>query len=170
MPGWGAALAKRGSAGGSLNLSDQQPGRTAATPAGTLPLRHCRIYALQMSKLGKDLIQAADEALAIAGGGLDPKTYRVHIPKDIDVKQIRKSYHLSQSKFAQQFDIPIATLRDWEQKRRRPERLARLLLLMLALERPAVQRVLVALSSTGRKPTGSITAKLPPRKHESIER
>jgi probable addiction module antidote protein len=35
-------------------------------------------------KLGKRLIKAADEALAIARGGLDPKTYRVHRPDDDD--------------------------------------------------------------------------------------
>jgi|GraSoiStandDraft_41_1057321.scaffolds.fasta_scaffold7420290_2 hypothetical protein len=34
--------------------------------------------ALDMSKLGKRLIQAAQEGVAIARGELDPATYRVH--------------------------------------------------------------------------------------------
>jgi hypothetical protein len=38
-----------------------------------------------MSKLGKRLIAAADEALAIARGGADPATHNVHVPADVDV-------------------------------------------------------------------------------------
>lgn len=38
-----------------------------------------------MSKLGKRLITAAKEARAIARGEADPKTYRIHVPAEIDV-------------------------------------------------------------------------------------
>ena len=43
-----------------------------------------------MSKLGRRLIAAAKEARRIAQGKADPATYRVHIPKRIDVASIRK--------------------------------------------------------------------------------
>lgn len=36
------------------------------------------------------------------------------------IKELRLQTGLSQSKFANMFDIPIATLKDWEQERRNP--------------------------------------------------
>jgi hypothetical protein len=43
-----------------------------------------------MSKLGKRLIAAADEALAIGRGEADPATYNMHVPSDVDARKIRK--------------------------------------------------------------------------------
>ncbi len=65
-----------------------------------------------MSKMGKRLIQGAKQALAIARGEADPATYRVHVPADIDVADIRKKLDLSQSEFASGFGIAPGTLRD----------------------------------------------------------
>src|SRR5215468_5353540 len=78
-----------------------------------------------MSKLGKKLIQAAREGRAIARGELDPTTYRVHVPADVDVRKIRKELKLSQAEFAAEFGLSAATVRDWEQNRDRPEGAAR---------------------------------------------
>ncbi len=39
----------------------------------------------------------------------------------IDVKQIRATTHLSQEKFARIVNVPVGTLRGWEQGRRQPE-------------------------------------------------
>lgn len=36
------------------------------------------------------------------------------------IKELRLQTGLSQSKFANMFDIPVATLKDWEQERRNP--------------------------------------------------
>lgn len=36
------------------------------------------------------------------------------------VRELRLQTGLSQSKFAKMFDIPVATLKDWEQERRNP--------------------------------------------------
>jgi putative transcriptional regulator len=69
-----------------------------------------------MIKLGKRLIQAAREGLAIARGKADPATYRVHVPTEVDVRKIRRRL-----KFAAKFGIPAATIREWEQNRRKPE-------------------------------------------------
>jgi putative transcriptional regulator len=98
-----------------------------------------------MTKLGQRLIQAADEALDFARGNLDPKSYRLHIPEDIDVKEIRSRLELSQTGFATKFAIPEPTLRDWEQGRRKPSGMARLFLLLLRYEPAAVHRLLSAL-------------------------
>lgn len=38
----------------------------------------------------------------------------------MEVKELRLQTGLSQSKFAKMFDIPISTLKDWEQERRNP--------------------------------------------------
>ena len=38
----------------------------------------------------------------------------------MDIRQMREQTGLSQSKFAMMFDIPLSTLRDWEQERRKP--------------------------------------------------
>jgi putative transcriptional regulator len=95
-----------------------------------------------MSKLGKRLIRAADEALAIARGEADPTTYRVHVPADLNVRAIRKRTNLSQSEFSAKFGIPPGTLRDWEQKRKVPDRAARVLLVVIDKEPEAVKRAL----------------------------
>jgi len=47
-----------------------------------------------------------------------------------DVRAIRTKYGLSQNKFAQLLGISPATLRNWEQGRRKPEGPARILLLV----------------------------------------
>lgn len=36
------------------------------------------------------------------------------------IRELRLQTGLSQSKFAKMFDIPVATLKDWEQERRNP--------------------------------------------------
>ena len=100
-----------------------------------------------MTDLGRRLIKAANEGVAIARNEQDPTTYRVHIPDDIDVKTIRESFKLTQSGFAARFAIPEATLRDWEQHRRKPSGMARLFLLLLAREPAAVRRFMAALSA-----------------------
>jgi|ERR1700686_3282864 putative transcriptional regulator len=95
-----------------------------------------------MSKLGKRLIKAADQALAIARGEADPKTYRVHVPTEIDVRKIRRRLKLSQAEFASKFGLSVATVRDWEQHRRKPEGPARVLLKIIKEEPEAVSRAL----------------------------
>jgi len=96
-----------------------------------------------MSKLGKRLIEAADQALAIARGEADPKTYNVHVPEKLDVRAIRSGLNLSQAQFAAKFGLRAGTVRDWEQNRRQPEGAARVLLTVIMKEPEAVARALV---------------------------
>jgi len=97
-----------------------------------------------MSKLGKRLIKAADEAIAIARGTADPATYRVHVPSSIDVRRIRRRLGMSQTEFAARFGIAPGTLRDWEQRRKTPDGAARVLLMVIDKEPKAVLRALAA--------------------------
>ena len=95
-----------------------------------------------MSKLGKRLIAAAKEARKIVRGEADPATFKVHLPAELDVQAIRKKTGLSQVAFAAKFGIPRGTLRDWEQRRRKPEGPARVLLLVIQDNPQAVTRAL----------------------------
>lgn len=54
-----------------------------------------------------------------------------HVPDDIDVAAVRKASALSQDAFARRIGVAVGTLRNGEQRRRRPEGLARVLLARL---------------------------------------
>ena len=75
-----------------------------------------------MTKLGQRLVESAYEALAIAEGRVAPA--RILEPPAVDVAGLRKRLRLSQSAFAARYGLAVATVRDWEQKRRRPDRMA----------------------------------------------
>jgi putative transcriptional regulator len=98
-----------------------------------------------MTKTAFEKIAAGlQDAIAIANGEQDPSTYRVHVVSDIDVAAIRKRLGLSQAKFAERFGLSPATVRDWEQGRRRPDRTARTLLTVIDRDPEAVERALTA--------------------------
>lgn len=82
------------------------------------------------------------DAVAIQRGEADPATYRVHVPRQVDVKAIRQKLDLSQNQFANRFGFSVAAVRDWEQARRTPEAAARVLLTVIDREPEAVQRAL----------------------------
>ncbi|WP_138469837.1 DNA-binding transcriptional regulator [Poseidonocella sp. HB161398] len=91
-------------------------------------------------KLGAELVESAKEALAIAEGAAEPTA--VFEPDQPDVRTIRKAQNLSQGRFAQRYGLPLSTIRDWEQGRRRPERAACLLLRLIEAEPEVVAQVL----------------------------
>jgi putative transcriptional regulator len=93
-----------------------------------------------MTTFAKELIESANEALAIAEGRLQPT--KIITPEVIDVAAIRKRLNLSQDKFAARFGLSAATVRDWEQKRRRPDRIATNLLKVIAHAPETVERAL----------------------------
>jgi putative transcriptional regulator len=96
----------------------------------------------KMSNFEKELLQSLDEARAIARGEMKPA--RIFIPPDVDVAAIRKRLGLSQSKFAARFGLTHGAIRDWEQRRRRPDPAARVLLTVIDREPEAVERALAA--------------------------
>jgi putative transcriptional regulator len=98
-----------------------------------------------MSKKAFNKIAAGlKDAIAIARGEAGRASYRVHVPADVDVGRIRRKLKLSQSDFAARFGIAPGTLRDWEQKRKRPEGPARILLVVIEREPDAVERAIRA--------------------------
>ena len=96
-----------------------------------------------MTKVGKSLVESTAEALAYARGEADESKYGVHVPEKIDVKAVRASLKLSQDKFADEYGFVVATIRDWEQNRRSPDRYARMLLRIIEKESEAVKRALL---------------------------
>ena len=57
-------------------------------------------------------------------------------------RALRLRMKLSQEQFAEQFAIPIGTLRDWEQRRKEPDAAARAYLRVIAAEPEMVRRVM----------------------------
>jgi putative transcriptional regulator len=97
-----------------------------------------------MSKIGTRLIKAAKEARAIVRGEITDG-FVVHVPDDVDVKALRKKLKCSQSEFSRQFGFAIDAVQDWEQRRRTPDRTARIFLTVIAREPEAVRRALGAM-------------------------
>jgi putative transcriptional regulator len=60
------------------------------------------------------------------------------------VRLARQALGLTQEQFAERFRIPIGTLRDWEQGRRKPEAPALAYLAVIERETDAVDRALAA--------------------------
>jgi len=57
-------------------------------------------------------------------------------------KTLRRALGITQEEFSARYHIPIRTLQDWEQGRRKPESAARAYLLVIAREPKAVDRAL----------------------------
>lgn len=59
-----------------------------------------------------------------------------------DIKAIRQKAKLSQPKFAEAYQLEVATLRDWEQGRRQPDRPAQVLLKLIDEDPEMIRRML----------------------------
>ena len=94
-----------------------------------------------MSKAGSKLIKSAEQALAYARGETS-EGFVAHVPEEVDVKSIRVALGLTQSEFSHRFGFDVRTVQDWEQKRRMPDRSARILLKVISCEPEAVERAL----------------------------
>ncbi len=77
-------------------------------------------------ELFDELLESVKQGAAIVKGTLKPsRTFKF---PESEVRKIRNQYGLSQDKFAALMGISVATLRNWEQGRRKPEGPARILL------------------------------------------
>ena len=94
-----------------------------------------------MSKAGNKLIKSANQALAYARGEISDG-FTVNVPEEIDVKSLRNGLGLTQLEFSLRFGFDVRAVQDWEQKRRQPDRAARILLTVIAHEPEAVKRAL----------------------------
>ncbi|HEY3287742.1 MAG TPA: helix-turn-helix domain-containing protein [Gemmatimonadaceae bacterium] len=87
-------------------------------------------------ELFDELLESVTEAKAIARGKKAPSrafgAAEVLDGRHPDVAALRRHFKLSQSKFAALLGISVDTLQNWEQKRRRPEGPAKVLLRIAA--------------------------------------
>ena len=96
-----------------------------------------------MSKLFDDIMEGAEAALAYAEGKkVDVIVHEVEVPERIDVAAIRKRLKISQTKFAEAYGFDVATLRNWEQKRRIPPKHVRAYLKVIDRQPQAVRAAL----------------------------
>lgn len=87
------------------------------------------------------LVQGLNEARTYARG--EPVDALVaHIPEAIDVAKVRRDMRLTQAAFSRRMGISAATLRNWEQGRRKPEGPARVLLALIAANPRVVEDTL----------------------------
>jgi putative transcriptional regulator len=96
-----------------------------------------------MSRKAFEMIKAGlEDAIAYAEGDKNRgRERRVYVP-NIDVAVMRARLGLSQGDFAAAFGVSVATVRNWEQGRRRPDGPARVLLAVVDREPEAVLRAL----------------------------
>lgn len=73
-----------------------------------------------LSPLAQSIARGLQEALQHAEGNPAPGT-RVHTFNFADAKAIREKLGMTQGVFAKTYNIPVHTLRGWEQKQRHPD-------------------------------------------------
>ena len=108
-----------------------------------------------MSKSGERILRGAREARAFVRGEAK-EGFVVHVPERIDVKSIRAKLAMTQQEFAMRFGFAYDAVRDWESRRRQPDRAARVLLTVIS-HRPDV--VEEALSRAGRMSASARTTR-----------
>ena len=89
---------------------------------------------------------AAEQIVRAAHADPDAKPFTAaqlarakHTPR---AKIIRQALGITQEEFAARFQIPLGTLRDWEQGAKEPDRAARAYLTVIAQDPEAVQKAL----------------------------
>ena len=74
--------------------------------------------------------------------GSDEELDRLGLKKLVSVKRLREYLGLTQEEFAARYRIPVGTLRDWEQGRKRPDAPARAYLTVIERDPRAVASLL----------------------------
>ena len=94
-----------------------------------------------MSDAFKSIERGLKEAIAHARGQGPATVHEIEVPEP-DVRAIRARTGLSQAAFARSIGVAKGTLLNWEQRRRRPEGPARVLLALIDKDPQIVQKTL----------------------------
>jgi putative transcriptional regulator len=89
-----------------------------------------------MSAMFDDLMTGLAEVDAFLGG--ETAGCKVTLPKDVDVKAIRKQLGMTQARFSDTFGFSLDAVKHWEGGRRTPEASARAFLTVIARNPKAV--------------------------------
>jgi putative transcriptional regulator len=95
-------------------------------------------------KVASGIRRGLEQALAYARGEADEGKYRVHVPRDVDVRAIRDKLGMTQEVFADTFGFSVNTLRHWEHGKRRPEGPTRAYLMVIDRAPKTVRKALRA--------------------------
>lgn len=90
------------------------------------------------------IMNGLSEAADYASGRVEKRAFRVHAPKAVNVKAIRRKLKLTQAAFADRYGFAVGAVRDWEQGRRQPEAAARILLKVIEKRPDIIAEVLAA--------------------------
>lgn len=74
--------------------------------------------------------------------GSEEDLFRLGLKRIVNTKKLRDRLGLTQEEFAARYRIPVGTLRDWEQGRKRPDAPARAYLTIIARDPHAVASLL----------------------------
>jgi putative transcriptional regulator len=89
-----------------------------------------------MSMMFEDLKQGLAEVDAFIDG--ETEGYKITLPAEIDVKNIRKGLRMTQAGFSNTFGFSLDAVKHWEGGRRTPEAAARAFLTVIARNPQAV--------------------------------
>ena len=93
-------------------------------------------------KAFQSIIAGLEDALAYTKGDKTRGRATVFDAHDLDVGKVRGKVGLSQDEFARTFGVSVGTLRNWEQKRVRPDGPARVLLTVIDRDPVSVLKAL----------------------------
>lgn len=89
------------------------------------------------TKAGKKLLEGLEDVLDHVGGGYARIVLHSFEVPEVDTKKVRTRTGLSQEKFAKLINVPVGTLRNWEQGHRHPTGPAKTLMAVLD-KRPTI--------------------------------
>jgi putative transcriptional regulator len=84
----------------------------------------------------EQMMNGLDEVEAFLAGETDG--YKIHVPDEVNVKEIRTNLRMTQARFSETFGFSLDAIKHWEGGRRRPEASARTLLTVIARNPGAV--------------------------------
>lgn len=100
-----------------------------------------------MSKHGKRIVAAMEEALAHAEGR--PSKVKLHKLAPSEIRDARMALNMTQAEFAAEFHFSLPTLRKWEQGQRAPTGPAMVLLSIIRRAPTAVRRAMRQMEAAG---------------------
>ncbi len=89
-----------------------------------------------MTTMFEDMMAGLGEVNAFLAG--ETVGYKVSVPADVDVKEIRKRLNMTQARFSDTFGFSLDAVKHWEGGRRTPESSARAFLTVIAKNPKAV--------------------------------
>ena len=105
-----------------------------------------RVSGPTKGRAGARILAGLDEAVRWSKGeAVEVRRSTVQVP-DVDVRRMRQKLGLSQAEFAAKFRFTPASVKNWEQGRRRPEGPARILLAVIDRHPEAIEDALRTLS------------------------